>query len=198
MPRRHLVLASTVVVLAIGCSSASEPHASAPAAGSEIDRIAERVPPADAASGTLGDGTAAPDAGWRSRLPDDPGPLSSEVSYQGLTLRAGNRVRIKERAGTLAPNESNHPRELAIGPGQVGTVLGGKVLQKHDMEIHVAVVRWDAQGWREWSAPIDRMEQGKPYSVDELNKMSDEYGPEVKLPSYVSSISPAYLVVIQK
>jgi hypothetical protein len=174
---------AAILLLAIGCSSTNERPAPTPAPA--------RVATADAASAT------APDAAWRSRLPDDPGPLSTDVTLQGVTFRAGNRVRIKERAGVLAPNESNHPRELAIGPGQVGTVLGGKVLQRHDMEVHVAVVRWDAQGWREWTAPIDRVEQGKVYTGSDLSKMADEYGPEVRLPSFVSSISPAYLSLIQ-
>ncbi len=60
--------------------------------------------------------------------PPAPPPVDSTtteiVSYGGVTVPVGGRVRTISFAGTIKPDESGHPTELELDAGHVGTFLG--------------------------------------------------------------------------
>lgn len=116
--------------------------------------------------------------------------LLPEVTWDGQVFHTGDRVRLVDRVGALTPAETGHPRQLLMGPGQRGTLLGAFDLPTGS---RVLAVRWDAQGWHEWTPPIERMEMGRAYSGAEIVEMSREVGPLVELPAFESSIHPAYV-----
>lgn len=103
-----------------------------------------------------------------STLPRAPVPEAQieVMSYEGLTLRRGERVVVNSRAGTVKPHESGHPLQLELDAGHAGTVLGG-------LSTTVALVQWHAQSWKEYD---DR-----------------PTGTRCKLDSFVSSIHLCYL-----
>jgi hypothetical protein len=134
---------------------------------------------------------------------DDPGartfngrPITPTLTDGDRTFRAGDRVEVISRAGTLKPRESGHPREVSFDPGRTGTFRGAtKVVSTDGIEREVALVHWDAQRWREWSAPYERMQTGVMYGVDELERMAEKDGRMVLLPALDATIHPSYLKI---
>ena len=78
------------------------------------------------------------------------------VVFEGVTVRAGDPVRIRKRAGTFKPAETGHGVEVVAEAGRTGVALGG-VQRKGfgDETIRVVMVRFDPQVWREWPNPMD-------------------------------------------
>jgi hypothetical protein len=121
--------------------------------------------------------------------------LALQVEHDGRIFRAGDRVHLVSQAGVVSPRLSGHPHTLAMGPGQVGTVLGGEHLTTYDMPRDVVVVRWDAQTWYEWTPPYERLARGIVGDRAEPAGL-DEYGAVVELSAFESSVHPSYLEVI--
>jgi hypothetical protein len=142
-------------------------------------------------------------AGDARKPPQDQELKQKEIKAPGGTFRVGQRVRLGARDGRVLPEESNHPRPLAYGPGQTGVVLRfiqrrtwSAAFNRYLEPIKMAVVKWDAQTWYEWDLPLNRMKEGVAYGAADLNKMNSENGPPVKLPAferpaYLESLTPA-------
>lgn len=45
----------------------------------------------------------------------------------------------------------------------------------------MAVVRWKKQQWFEWDIPLNRMQEGKVYSGNDINAMNSKQGRSVVL-----------------
>lgn len=78
------------------------------------------------------------------------------VVFEGVTVRAGDHVRIRKRAGTFKPGETGHSVEVVAEAGRTGVALGGVRREGFgDETIRVVLVRFDPQVWREWPNPMD-------------------------------------------
>ena len=116
-------------------------------------------------------------------------PPAEELEQGGRTLRVGARVRLNRRARAVAEAVTAHARSIALGPGQVGTILC--FVRTHTPAwSHTSispVVRWDAQTWTEWSPLVDRMETGRVYDSADINAANAEHGPTVSLGTFWTS-----------
>jgi hypothetical protein len=79
-------------------------------------------------------------------------------------FRAGDRVRVVRRAGTLKPVDTGHTSEVECDSGRTGTIIRGG-------DNTVVTVRWDGQQWAEYKT-----------------------GNRVTLDSFVSTVHSSYLV----
>jgi hypothetical protein len=57
----------------------------------------------------------------------------------------------------------------------------------------MAVIRWDAQKWTEWDTPLARMQEGRPYSGEEIDQMNKTGTPTVELPAIEIAAHPETL-----
>lgn len=109
------------------------------------------------------------------------------------SLRVGMRVRLKARDRALKTAETGHTATLAYGPGQQGVIVGFIRRRLAGYTFDMAVVRWDPQVWFEWDIPLNRAQQGKIYTGDDLNRMNTENGPAVQLPGFELPAHPETL-----
>lgn len=112
-------------------------------------------------------------------------------------LRVGMPVRLKKRDRALKLEETGHTAPLAYGPGQKGVIVGFIRRRLSGYEFDMAIVRWDRQQWFEWDIPVNRMTAAKVYTGDDLNRMNDENGQSVLLPSFELPAHPETLDPVQ-
>jgi len=79
-------------------------------------------------------------------VPATDGETADSVVYQGATFRAGDRIRVRLRAGTFKPRETGYPREVVVGAGRTGEVVCF-VRRGNGPAFILARVRWDRQAW---------------------------------------------------
>ncbi len=80
------------------------------------------------------------------------------VEWKGFTFRAGQKVRIENRAGTFKPADTGATVEVVAAPGHVGVVLGGETRKASphftppaNEPIQLLRVRWYKQTWKSTS-----------------------------------------------
>ncbi len=128
-----------------------------------------------------------------------PVPTLATLTFEGTTFKSNDRVRVTQFAGTVKPIESGHPKDLDLGPGRLGTFLGGQRLENYKgygVTVELAIVRWDAQTWTQYVSMDGIVERGKSYTAQELEVLyaqASEIGPAVQLPSFVSTLAVGYL-----
>jgi hypothetical protein len=123
------------------------------------------------------------------RIAPRPGVSETALAAKELRgLRVGMRVVLSKRIGQFQPKETGHTASVAIGPGQRGEIVRFVHVRnsKYDLEYDAVVVRWDPQIWFEWDIPLNRMQVGKEYSAEDLNRMNRENGNPVSLPRFES------------
>ena len=182
----HAVRLALVFSVHLGCTPAPQPtetpsasstaHAFAviPSASPDPEPSASDTSPAGAASNA-------------ARVKDV--PLDIE-ELEGL--RIGMRVRSTKWDRGLDPTETGHPREIGLNKGHTGRILRFMNRTSSGFTFPVVLVAWDAQKWHEWVPPYKRMQPGKAYSSEEINRMYDE-GTEVSLPSFEAATHPEIL-----
>ncbi|MCB9727016.1 MAG: hypothetical protein H6744_05895 [Deltaproteobacteria bacterium] len=86
------------------------------------------------------------------------------VHWKGFTYRAGQKVRLENRAGTFKPVDTGASEDVVAAPGQVGVILGGETRKatryftpKPDEPIQVIRVRWPMQDWQTVSGKTVRL-----------------------------------------
>jgi hypothetical protein len=177
------------VALAAGCSK--------PAPSTHVPEDARQAQPTIATSATTAPtASAAPTASGIRPMFVRPGVEDTELKADSLgALRLGARVRLKKRDRALDPEETGHATRVAYGPGQEGEIVRflHRRSVKADVELDVAVVRWDAQVWYEWDIPLNRMQQGKAYSGDDIDRMNRENGKPVTLGRFEAAAHPETL-----
>lgn len=86
---------------------------------------------------------------------DLPESAYPSVTWDGKTIRRGDRVRIARWAGTFKPEETGYPRQVHAAANQTGVVIGG---EKRKDTLHLDIdaaepiqivrVRWAPQRWK--------------------------------------------------
>ncbi|MEZ4316692.1 MAG: hypothetical protein R3F61_04290 [Myxococcota bacterium] len=117
-------------------------------------------------------------------------------AYEGVVLEVGQHVRTTGNPGTVKPVETGHARELRI-VGKTGTVMCFTDSRSGSSSMQLAVVRWDPAEWAEDAVPLDHMEQGRMYSMEDLAELSRKLEKEaarVSIGAFESTIHPSYLV----
>ncbi|MEZ4266517.1 MAG: hypothetical protein R3F39_09070 [Myxococcota bacterium] len=77
------------------------------------------------------------------------------VEWKGFTFRAGQKVRIENRAGTFKPVDTGAATDVVAAPGHLGVVLGGETRKPSahftppaNEPIQLLRVRWFKQTWK--------------------------------------------------
>lgn len=104
------------------------------------------------------------------------------------------KVRLAKQDMGVPPKATGHKAKVAYGPGQTGTIVRFIQRRVQGYEFYMAVVKWDAQKWREWDTPLNRMKEGQVYSGDDINRLQPE-GAEVALgsfewPAHLENLAP--------
>lgn len=85
---------------------------------------------------------------------------ATSIVYQGVTLKAGDHVRIKSRSGTFKPEDTGYVIQINADPGKTGILLGGVSRGDPNETVQVALVRFDPQTWNDTSSNRSEVQIG--------------------------------------